>query len=147
MNGWTKYYCYSPIEPFQRGTPAALSSINFNIPNLTCSTYCIALNDDALGVGSLGTMTAVATPFYDLSIYDSVRINFDYYFTGYYYDGTEGEAYLMWNTAGVINTTFSNYYVVALPYTTTGWQSVYLTIPASQLTSTTALGFIYDDYS
>lgn len=126
MNGFITFNEGSTSSAFTRGTPASFISDYFNVPNLAGSTYCAGFNDDAAGEFDAGSDVYMMTAYADYSMYDSVRVYFDYHLPSSYQGG-----YFVVGQTGDFNDMFNN----ALFYTltnTTNWNSVYLTItPAS----------------
>lgn len=144
MNGFTTFNEGPTSSAFTRGTPASFNSAYMPVPNLTGSTYCVGFNDDAAGMNDAGSDVYMMTPYADYSMYDSVRIYFDYHAPGDYQGG-----YVVVGQTGNFDNMFDNAIFYSMPNTTT-WNSNFITVTPSTFDvgyglNNVSIGFNYYD--
>lgn len=122
---------------FIQGTYTARSSTNFPIPAPASGTGVIAVNDEQCACTS---DDAIFSQNMNVTGYDSIRVYFKSFLRKV---GTE-PSYLLINNLGT-HGTWADYDAYALPTSTTAWNSLYITIPAAELTANFHIGFYYTD--
>ncbi len=122
---------------FIHGTSSSRSSANFQIPTPAIGSGIIAVNDEQCACQS---DDAIFSQNFNLTGYDSVRISFK----SYVKKVNNEEAYLLVNKLGT-HGVWSNYDGYNLPTSTTGWNNLYITIPAAELSANFHIGFYFND--
>lgn len=122
---------------FIHGTYTARSSANFPIPAPASGTGVIAVNDETCACSS---DDAIFSPNIDVTGYDSIRI----YFKSFLRKVGAEQAYLLVNNLGT-HGNWADYDGYSLPTSTTAWNSLYVTIPAAELTANFHIGFYFFD--
>ena len=103
MNGFTTFNEGFTTSAFTRGTPASFSSTYMSVPNLQASTYCVGFNDDTAGMDDFGSDVYMMSAYTDYSMYDSVRVYFDFHAPGDYQGG-----YVVVGQTGDFNDMYNN---------------------------------------
>ncbi len=129
---------------FRRGTPESFLSEYLSVPNLLNSQYCAGFNDDAAGESDAGSDVYMMTPYADYSMYDSIRVYFDYHSPENYRGG-----YFVLGQTGDFNNMFDNGIFFNLN-STTNWTSIFATITPAMFDAgyglnNVSIGFNYYD--